>query len=145
MRHTEDILVFSQKPVVYFPQMVKGRPQHAEGTRIGKVGNTYGRQGTDYAEKVGNDLKYPGSLIVLPKDHASKCVHPTQKPVALMEYLIRTYTQKGETVLDFTMGSGTTGVACVNTGREFIGIERDPEYFAISEDRIGWAQIEAMI
>ena len=63
-------------------------------------------------------------------------IHPTQKPVALMEYLIRTYTNEGETVLDNTMGSGTTGVACRNTGRHFIGIERDPAYFAIAEQRI---------
>jgi DNA modification methylase len=63
-------------------------------------------------------------------------VHPTQKPVALMEYLIRTYTNEGDTVLDNTMGSGTTGVACVNTGRDFIGIERDPKHFATAWDRI---------
>ena len=62
--------------------------------------------------------------------------HPTQKPVALMEYLIKTYTNEGETVLDNTMGSGTTGVACANTGRRFIGIERDPAYFQIASDRI---------
>ena len=63
-------------------------------------------------------------------------LHPTQKPVALMEYLIKTYTNEGETVLDFTMGSGTTGVACVNTGRHFIGIERDEKYFEIAKKRI---------
>lgn len=66
-------------------------------------------------------------------------VHPTQKPVALMEYLIRTYTNAGDTVLDNTMGSGTTGVACENTGRNFIGIERDPGYFEIAKDRIASA------
>ena len=65
-----------------------------------------------------------------------KSMHPTQKPVALMEYLIKTYTNPGETVLDNCMGSGTTGVACVNTGRNFIGIERDPGYFAIAKNRI---------
>ncbi len=62
--------------------------------------------------------------------------HPTQKPVPLMEYLIRIYTNPGDTVLDFTMGSGTTGVACVNTGRKFIGIEMDEEYFEIAKERI---------
>jgi len=72
-------------------------------------------------------LKYKG---------ATKAVHPTQKPVALMEYLIRTYTNPGETVLDFTMGSGTTGVACKNLGRAFIGIEQSAEYFAIASKRI---------
>ena len=65
-----------------------------------------------------------------------KTQHPTQKPVALMEYLIKTYTQEGETVLDFTMGSGTTGVACKNLNRKFIGIEKDETYFKIAQDRI---------
>ena len=63
-------------------------------------------------------------------------LHPTQKPVALLEYLIKTYTQEGETVLDFTMGSGTTGVACKNLNRKFIGIEKDETYFKIAQDRI---------
>ena len=66
-------------------------------------------------------------------------VHPTQKPVALMEYLIKTYTNEGDTVLDFTMGSGTTGVACKNLGRNFIGIEKDAEYYGIAERRIAEA------
>ena len=69
-------------------------------------------------------------------------LHPTQKPVALLEYLIRTYTNEGDTVLDFTMGSGTTGVACVKTGRNFIGIEIDEGYFAIAEKRIEEAQAQ---
>ena len=69
--------------------------------------------------------------------------HPTQKPVALMEYLIRTYSRFGETVLDFTMGSGTTGIAAMNTGRNFIGIEREPKYFAIAKKRIEDAAREA--
>jgi site-specific DNA-methyltransferase (adenine-specific) len=82
------------------------------------------------------ELRYPSSIQ---KFNTEVGLHPTQKPVALMEYLIRTYTNEGETVLDFTMGSGTTGVACANTGRKFIGIERDPEYFAIAERRIAEA------
>lgn len=73
---------------------------------------------------------------------AGRSLHPTQKPVALMEYLIRTYTNEGDTVLDFTMGSGTTGVACVNTGRKFIGIEMDAKYFEIAQRRIEAAQME---
>jgi site-specific DNA-methyltransferase (adenine-specific) len=72
-------------------------------------------------------------------NHRIGKVHPTEKPVALMEYLIRTYTNEGDTVLDNTMGSGTTGVACVNTGRKFIGIERDPTYFEIAKQRISGA------
>jgi len=77
---------------------------------------------------------YPSTQINIASEH--KTVHPTQKPVALMEYLIKTYTHEGETVLDFTMGSGTTGVACVNTNRSFIGIEKDEKYFRIAERRI---------
>ena len=71
-------------------------------------------------------------------------LHPTQKPVALMEYLIRTYTNPGETVLDFTMGSGTTGVAAANTARRFIGIEIDADYFAVAQSRIQKAQADAI-
>ena len=77
---------------------------------------------------------YPDDVLFF--DCESSTVHPTQKPVALMEYLIKTYTNEGEVVLDFTMGSGTTGVACMNTGRRFIGIERDEGYFDIAEKRI---------
>ena len=83
-----------------------------------------------------NDGKrYPRSIQKFCTEK-SKSKHPTQKPVALLEYLIRTYTNEGETVLDFTMGSGSTGVACVNTGRNFIGIELDKDYFAIAKKRI---------
>lgn len=81
--------------------------------------------------------RYPKSILV-DFSNASQMdrYHPTQKPVALMEYLIRTYTNEGDTVLDNTMGSGTTGVACMNTGRKFIGIERDEKYFSIAQYRI---------
>jgi DNA modification methylase len=84
--------------------------------------------------------KNPQSILVFPKGSDGKYVHPTQKPVALMEYLIRTYTNPGDTVLDNCMGSGTTGVACVNTGRSFIGIEQDAAYFKIASERIAAAQ-----
>lgn len=81
------------------------------------------------------DEKYPTSILKY-NVREERGLHPTQKPVALMEYLIKTYTNEGETVLDFTMGSGTTGVACKNTGRNFIGIERDEKYFQIASERI---------
>ena len=84
-----------------------------------------------------NDDYYPKNLIEIGNASQVGKTHPTQKPVALMEYLIRTYTNEGETVLDNTMGSGTTGVACINTGRKFIGIERDEKYFAIAQARCG--------
>jgi len=84
--------------------------------------------------------KYKSNVLQYPKDYTGH--HPTQKPVALMEDLVKTYTDPGETVLDFTMGSGSTGVACANTGRRFIGIERDDKYFAIACRRIEDAQVE---
>ena len=83
---------------------------------------------------------YPRQTLSYSAD--SMRVHPTQKPVALMEYLIRTYTSEGETVLDNCMGSGTTGVACANTGRNFIGIEKDDKYFEIAKNRIESARQE---
>ena len=82
-------------------------------------------------------MRYPRSVLVFPSDKQTSKLHPTQKPVALMEYMIRTYTNEGMTVLDNCMGSGTTGVACANTGRNFIGMEMDAGYFQIAKDRIG--------
>ena len=82
------------------------------------------------------DYKNPITLIEFDKVRKG-ALHPTQKPIALLEYLIRTYTNEGETVLDFPMGSGSTGVACVNTNRNFIGIELDENYFKIAKERIG--------
>ena len=83
--------------------------------------------------------RFPKSIIEFSNATQGGKLHPTQKPVALLEYLIRTYTNEGETVLDFTMGSGSTGVAALNTGRRFIGIEKDPAYFAIAEGRLAQA------
>jgi len=91
-------------------------------------------------KKKYSNQKYPKTIIYEKKCGASKYIHPTQKPVALMEYLIKTYTNEGETVLDFCMGSGTTGVACRNLNRNFIGIEKDPEYFEIARKRISKQQ-----
>ena len=82
-------------------------------------------------------LKYPKSIIQINRE--IKPIHPTQKPVPLCEYLIKTYTNKGETVLDNCMGSGSTGVACINTNRKFIGIELDNTYFEIAKERINKA------
>ena len=81
---------------------------------------------------------HPHSILHFPRDR--KCIHPTQKPVALVEWLIKSYSQVGETVLDFTMGSATCGVACINTGREFVGIERDPVIFKAARRRLAKAK-----
>lgn len=136
MRCLEDVAVFYRAQPTYNPQMRAGgyisrktKPGQSDG--FGKV------TGIDAGRKI--DALYPLNLLSIPSHDPNNSVHPTQKPVALMEYLIRTYTNEGDTVLDNTMGSGTTGVACANTGRKFIGIERDPDYFAIAQSRIAAA------
>lgn len=141
MRQTENISVFCNGKTVYNPQMVK------RDKPIKKGGNKYSPSAPIQACKEGKDFKKtyeyknPINLIVFDKIRKGS-LHPTQKPVALLEYLIRTYTNEGETVLDFTMGSGSTGVACVNTNRNFIGIELDENYFKIAENRIKQAIID---
>lgn len=131
MSDFEDVMVFYRSQPTYNPQ---GLIPYGKLTRRGGNGGCYGDSGKENLQEFTN---YPRRTLEIASEGAT--VHPTQKPVALMEYLIRTYTNEGETVLDFTMGSGTTGVACVNTGRNFIGIERDPEYFRIATDRINQA------
>lgn len=137
MKRHEDILVFGKQGVQYFPQMRKGKPYRAFKSDIATSGDVNGNVASAHKDNPDGMLQ-PITIIDIPLDRGS--LHPTQKPVALMEYLIKTYTNEGETVLDFTMGSGTTGVACVNTGRSFIGIELDETYFGIAEKRIHEAQ-----
>ena len=141
MRAHEDVVVFYQEQPTYNPQKTKGEANHCTGVKSGKkaVGKSdifAGEFGRVPADKSGN--KYPRSVQRFNglNPICDNRTHPTQKPVALMEYLIKTYTNEGDTVLDNTMGSGTTGVACGNTGRRFIGIERDLGYFQIASDRI---------
>lgn len=131
LKNHEDICVFSQKTPPYFPQGLK--KLDAPRVRTAKVGDHVGGTGF-YDGYRQTETNYPKSILKIEADRGT--VHPTQKPVALMEYLIRTYTNEGDVVLDNTMGSGTTGVAARNTGRRFIGMERDPKYFAIAWDRI---------
>ena len=111
----------------------RDKPKY-RGGNTGKVSETTGNAFTQ--NKVYTEY-YPKNIIDCSNANQRGRVHPTQKPVALMEYLIKTYTNEGDTVLDFTMGSGTTGVACKNLNRDFIGIELDEEYFKIAQDRIG--------
>lgn len=134
MKSHENVLVFYKTPPTYNAQGLvrKAVPTIRKGR---DNGNNYGKSDRDSLQEFEN---YPRSILSIAS--AGKTAHPTQKPVALMEYLIKTYTNEGETVLDFTMGSGTTGVACVNTGRRFIGIELDDGYFKIAQDRIEQAQ-----
>lgn len=134
MNNVEDVLVFYSKPPTYNPQMTEGTPYRILCKTKGS--ELYGKQEETLFEN--NGTRHPLRTIELKSRSNSfdKPVHPTQKPVALMEYLIKTYTNEGETVLDFTMGSGTTGVACMNTNRKFIGIEMEDKYFEISKSRI---------
>ena len=141
LRVIEDVLVFGPAKT-YNPQMWQGEPYRAAHGCSGKVYSADRPIITDCSD----GMRHPQNIIRIKADNRGTegRVHPTQKPVALMEYLIRTYTIPGETVLDFTMGSGTTGVACVNTGRRFIGIERDETYFQIAQSRIAEAQPQLM-
>ena len=136
LRSHEDILVFYSKQPTYNPQKVKGEKNHSKGKMTSNINNDYGKFGkVDNSELLG-EMKHPKSIISFEKPHPSKSIHPTQKPVALFEYLIKTYTNEGDLVLDNCIGSGTTACAAINTGRNFIGIEKDPEYFDIACKRI---------
>lgn len=131
LKDHENILVFYEKLKTYNPQMRTGFKPYkcVQGNNKSK---NYGSQTGAVTESSGE--RYPLSVLDFTRDKSK--VHPTQKPVALMEYLIKTYTNEGDTVLDNTMGSGTTGVACRNTNRKFIGIEMDPTYYGIACGRI---------
>jgi len=132
MKAHENISLFYGRQPTYNPQKTKGAPY------IDKRVNQKVNSEHYIKERVGitnNGTREPISVVnIRPSNNNS--LHPTQKPVALMEYLIKTYTNENETVLDFTMGSGTTGVACKNLNRHFIGIEKDEKYFKIAEERI---------
>ena len=135
LRYKENIIIFYKKQPVYNPIMWKGNKNHRSKKTRGK-NNIIGDDGSGKQWINTNNLKYPKDVIKIKSTDSTKNLHPTQKPIALMEYLIKTYTNELETVLDFTMGSGTTGVACCNTNRDFIGIELDKEYFKIAKQRI---------
>ena len=140
LRVIEDVVVFYSKPPVYNPQKTKGHKRKVARTRYNKAGlgeQVYGKEDRDTF--YDSDERHPNGLIEFSTANQQGKTHPTQKPVALMEYLIKTYTNEGETVLDFTMGSGTTGVAAKNLNRKFIGIELDQEYFKIAQERISAA------
>lgn len=134
LKNCEDIAVFYKKQCTYNPQMRKGKL-----CSKGNSSKQRGCYGNYKPVKTVNDVYYPRTILDFAGCTNSELQHPTQKPVPLLEYLIKTYTNEGETVLDNCMGSGSTGVACVNTGRDFIGIELNEEYFNIAENRINEA------
>jgi DNA modification methylase len=126
----ENILIFIGKS--YYPQMITGKIRKKGGYNVKNNIAT----GMKQINPKLSDQYYPKSILEISNANQIGKVHPTQKPLELMEYLVKTYTQENDTVLDFTMGSGTTGLACKNLNRNFIGIEKDDNYFKIASDRI---------
>lgn len=138
----ENIMIFNNGgKVIYYPQMRKGKMRKRGGAnkKSGVVGSGWSDGYEDYS-----DLYFPTNIIEIANKRIGT-IHPTQKPVALMEYLIKTYTNEGELVLDFTAGSFTTAVACVNTKRKFIGIEMEEKYFEIGKQRVQEALVSMNI
>ena len=132
LKSHENILVFYRKKPTYNPQMWYSTPYTGFVSDSAKIGEVYGKQQSKHRDNPEGS-RFPKTVL---KYKQEKGLHPTQKPVGLMEYLIKTYTNEGDTVLDNTMGSGTTGLACKRNNRKFIGIEKDINYFEIAKQRI---------
>ena len=130
MRKTEDIVVFCKSKTVYNPQGLVYNPRLKTRNENTQGSNCYGKHGNSNISEYQN---YPTNLLSIKNEFG---LHPTQKPVVLMEYLVNTYTNESDTVLDNCMGSGTTGLACKNLNRKFIGIEQDATYYEIAKERI---------
>lgn len=154
LKFTEDVVVFSEAPIGHKVQLgdrrMKYNPQDLikvdkKWSRPKKYENGHNLSRKSHSlDRVIEFTNYPNNILKFGNsDNRERGLHPTQKPVALMEYLIKTYTDEGETVLDFTMGSGTTGVAAMNLNRSFIGIELDNEYFKVAKERIVTAKAES--
>ena len=135
LRYKENITVFYKKQPTYNPIMWNGEKNHRSKNTRGK-NNIIGDDGSGKQWINTSSLKYPKDLIKIKSTDSTKNLHPTQKPLDLMSYLIRTYTNENNLVLDFTMGSGTTMLACKNLNRNFIGIEKDPQYYAVAVARV---------
>lgn len=139
LRQHEQIAVFYKKLPTYNPQFTIGSPLHSKGINYKNKdikNQNYGQFKVTDDLRAGSTEKYPTSILSFAKPHPSVTKHRTEKPVELLEYLIRTYSNEGDTVMDNCMGSGSTGIACMNTNRNFIGIEIDKKYFDIASSRI---------
>lgn len=134
MKAHENILVFYDRLPTYNPQKTAGHTRKT-ATRRHDKSELYGEQNMGEV-RYDSTERYPRSVITFPSDKQTSNLHPTQKPVALLEWLVRTYSNEGTIVLDNTMGSGSTGVACKNTRRHFIGIEKDQGYFKVAQQRL---------
>ena len=139
MKAHESVLVFYKNLPVYNPQFTEGHKPVNSYTKHTTDGSCYGKTKIGISGG-GSTKRFPRDVVKFKWDTQKSALHPTQKPVALLEYLVKTYTNPGEVVLDNGMGSGSTGVACVNTGRSFIGMELDQGYFEIAKKRIWEAQ-----
>ncbi len=130
----EHVSVFANQRTLYLPQKMDGNPYTARSGGCGESVTADKKVQAGGHVTISGGKRFPRSVIKF--SNSEKGLHPTQKPVPLLEYLIKTYTNEGDTVLDPTMGSGSTGVACVNLGRKFIGIEKEQKYFEIARKRI---------
>lgn len=139
LRQHEQIAIFYKKLPEYHPQFTEGKPLHSKGVSYldkEHKNNNYGQFHMTDDSRKGSIEKYPTSIIRVPKPHPSIALHRTEKPVELLKWLILTYSSEGDTIMDNSMGAGGCGVACAETGRRFIGIEKDPGYFEIAKNRI---------
>lgn len=136
MKAHESVLIFYKNLPTYNPQFTEGHNPVHSYTKHTTDGTCYGETKVGISGG-GSTKRFPRDVIEYKWDTQKSALHPTQKPVALLEYLIKTYTNEGELVLDNCMGSGSTGVACINTNRNFIGIEKDEKYFNIAKERLG--------
>ncbi|MCT2870538.1 DNA-methyltransferase [Limosilactobacillus fermentum] len=136
LRAHENIYVFYKHLPTYHPQMRFGFKPYKGRYVKDKSGDNYNQTSGNYTPRHSSGERFPIDVIKFSSENNSNSVHPTQKPVDLLQYLIKTYTDEGMTVLDNTMGSGSTGVAAVSLNRNFIGMELDEEYFKIAQERI---------
>lgn len=136
LRYHEDILVFSRRQGTYNPQMVE-TGKRIPAYKRQRTGTSYGDTKDPFHQRAGKTDRYPSSILTFPVINAEeKPIHPTQKPLPLVEYLIRTYSNEGDLVLDPCAGSGTTAVACMTTSRRFVGFERDGGYYDLARKRL---------
>ena len=140
LKSHENILVFYRKTPTYNPQMTQGTPYGGFKSDTATVGEVYGKAPSKHRDNP-EGTRYPKTVL---RHKQEKGLHPTQKPISLMSYLIRTYTDLGETVLDATMGSGTTGVAALINDRSFVGVEQDPTYFQMAKERLHESNIRVI-
>lgn len=142
LRSHEEICIFYKKLPAYNPQFTEGEPLHGMGTKFSQEKNKNNNYGNfdscnnPSAKRTGDTKKYPKSIVKFPRPASCVMIHPTQKPVELLEWLIKTYTNENDFVLDNCMGSGSTGVAAVGINRNFIGMELEEKYFNIAKERI---------